>query len=256
MTATVAGIHLGLDTHANRPAANTVPDGSLYSCSTHGLIYKSDYGGNSWATWRASTAVADILDLTTAETDDTLVLAPDGAGGVEFRAETGGGGGGVTSAFLGYNTIGGSTESATFLRVYHKKITTVGACVLQNVGIYWKETSDSLQTVRLALFADNSGAAGDLLATTTSPVLAPTNNSSFASNARWMAFPLTYSLAATTDYWIGFMFVNNGSAAVQLYYDAGSDPKWDSGGDFITDGGRYTASSTSRKYSLRALVIS
>jgi len=36
---------------------------------------------------------ADILDLPTAEMDDALVLAPDGAGGVEFRAETGGGGG-------------------------------------------------------------------------------------------------------------------------------------------------------------------
>lgn len=41
------------------------------------------------------TAIADILDLSTAETDDTLVLAPDGSGGVEFRAETGGGGGGT-----------------------------------------------------------------------------------------------------------------------------------------------------------------
>lgn len=39
--------------------------------------------------------VAEILDIPTAETDDTLVLAPDGAGGVEFRAETGGGGGPV-----------------------------------------------------------------------------------------------------------------------------------------------------------------
>ena len=51
MTATVAGIHLGIDTHANRPAANTVPDGSLYSCSTHNLVYKSNFAGNSWATW-------------------------------------------------------------------------------------------------------------------------------------------------------------------------------------------------------------
>lgn len=51
MTATVAGIHLGIDTHANRPAANTVPDGSIYSCSTHSLIYKSNFAGNSWATW-------------------------------------------------------------------------------------------------------------------------------------------------------------------------------------------------------------
>jgi hypothetical protein len=35
-------------------------------------------------------AVADILDLPTAEMDDALILAPDGAGGVEFRAETAG----------------------------------------------------------------------------------------------------------------------------------------------------------------------
>lgn len=51
MTATVAGIHLGIDTHANRPAANTVPDGSLYSCSTHNLVYKGNNSGNTWATW-------------------------------------------------------------------------------------------------------------------------------------------------------------------------------------------------------------
>lgn len=37
------------------------------------------------------TAITEIVDLPTAETDDALVLAPDGLGGVEFRAETGGG---------------------------------------------------------------------------------------------------------------------------------------------------------------------
>lgn len=37
------------DTHANRPAANAVPTGGLYSCTTHNLIYRSD--GSSWATW-------------------------------------------------------------------------------------------------------------------------------------------------------------------------------------------------------------
>jgi hypothetical protein len=60
MTATVAGIHLGVDTHGNRPAGNAVPDGSLYSCSTHSLVYKSSYGGNSWSTWATlGTTVAD-----------------------------------------------------------------------------------------------------------------------------------------------------------------------------------------------------
>jgi len=38
----------------------------------------------------------NIEDSPTAEMDDTLVLAPDGAGGVEFRAEAGGGGSGLS----------------------------------------------------------------------------------------------------------------------------------------------------------------
>lgn len=56
-------------------------DGLLHLRDSAGTV--TDIGGGS---------IADILDLPTAETDDTLVLAPDGVGGVEFRAETGGGG--------------------------------------------------------------------------------------------------------------------------------------------------------------------
>jgi len=40
----------------------------------------------------------NIEDLPTAEMDDALVLAPDGAGGVEFRAESGGGGSGLSES--------------------------------------------------------------------------------------------------------------------------------------------------------------
>lgn len=43
----------------------------------------------------AGASITDILSLPTAETDDTLVLAPDGAGGVEWRADATGGGGGA-----------------------------------------------------------------------------------------------------------------------------------------------------------------
>lgn len=50
--------------------------------------------------FRAETGAADILDIPTAETDDTLVLAPDGVGGVEFRAETGG-----ASGVIDFDTV-------------------------------------------------------------------------------------------------------------------------------------------------------
>lgn len=83
--------HLLVGDHASRPSASAVPKGTLYSCSTHGLIYQSD-GASSWSTWATLTSgVADILDLTTTEMVDTKVLAPDGAGGVEFRAPAAGG---------------------------------------------------------------------------------------------------------------------------------------------------------------------
>lgn len=94
MVASVAGIHLS-GNHAGRPTANTVPDGSLYSCTTHALVYKSDYAGNSWSTWAdlSGTGTGEILTKTTSETDTSLVLHPDGAGGVEWGTDATGGGG-------------------------------------------------------------------------------------------------------------------------------------------------------------------
>jgi len=62
---TVPGMFLTGD-HASRPAANTVGSGSLYSCSTHSLVYQSD--GSSWSTWAtlgtgdATTHIADTTD--------------------------------------------------------------------------------------------------------------------------------------------------------------------------------------------------
>lgn len=74
MTATVAGIHLGLDTHANRPAGNAVPDGSIYSCSTHSLVYKSNFAGNSWATW-ATLGSTETLPATIVDAKGDLIVA-------------------------------------------------------------------------------------------------------------------------------------------------------------------------------------
>jgi hypothetical protein len=60
----------------------------------------------------ASGGVAEITDLPTAETDTSLVLAPDGAGGVEFRAETGGSGTAGTSILLDYALASDITNQA------------------------------------------------------------------------------------------------------------------------------------------------
>ncbi len=63
------------------------PDTSQGQDHTHDSI-EAEIASNSAA---LDAHVSEILTHLTAETDDTLVLAPDGLGGVEFRAETGGG---------------------------------------------------------------------------------------------------------------------------------------------------------------------
>lgn len=61
----------------------------------------------------AAPSIADILDLPTAEMTTSLVLAPDGAGGVQFRAESGGPGSGDASGqyIVGFDG-GGSALAA------------------------------------------------------------------------------------------------------------------------------------------------
>jgi hypothetical protein len=59
-----------------------------------GSVGIDDHHARDHASRHANGGADDVAveDLGTSETDATLVLAPDGAGGVEFRAEAGGGG--------------------------------------------------------------------------------------------------------------------------------------------------------------------
>lgn len=131
MAATVAGIHLGIDTHANRPAANTAPDGSLYSCSTHSLVYKSNYVGNSWATWAALTgtgipatlldAKGDLIAASAADTADRLAVGTNGFGLVAASAEATGL---KWQAALGFHGVH-AKKTATFPTLTNATLTTL-----------------------------------------------------------------------------------------------------------------------------------
>ena len=52
--------HLLTGTHAARPAASAVPEGTLYSCTDHSLVYQSDTA--TWATWLTSAAGSVATD--------------------------------------------------------------------------------------------------------------------------------------------------------------------------------------------------
>lgn len=168
---------------------------------------------------------------------------------------------GVTSAYLGYNTIGGTEESATLNRLYAQLVTPGANYVLQSIELYARENADSLQQLIVALYEDNAGVLGKVLAANYSPQLAFTNNATFgggsASVARWFGLPLTAKLTSGTSYWLGWMWAGGGSAVPRQFYNgSGTDRRYDSGGTFIVDGGRYTETTDSRKYSVRALTIS
>jgi len=41
--------------HASRPDPDAVPEGTIYACSDHSLVYQSD-GTSTWDTWADYTA--------------------------------------------------------------------------------------------------------------------------------------------------------------------------------------------------------
>lgn len=97
--------------HASRPAANTVAWGSLYACSTHGLIYQSD--GSSWSTWATlgggAVAAADVsFDATglgnTSATDVQAAMEDYDAAITAGGGGPGGGGGAGDLVFM-YQTF-------------------------------------------------------------------------------------------------------------------------------------------------------
>lgn len=86
MTTRFAG-HLLTGTHAARPAATTVPDGTLYACSDHSLVYQSDTA--TWSTWATlgtagaitasiMDAKGDIIGASAADTPSRLAVGTNG----------------------------------------------------------------------------------------------------------------------------------------------------------------------------------
>ncbi len=87
--------HLLTGTHASRPAASAVPAGTLYSCTTHSLIYQSD-GTSAWSTYATlgstETLPASIIDakgdLIAGTANDTAARLAVGSDGQVLTADS------------------------------------------------------------------------------------------------------------------------------------------------------------------------
>jgi hypothetical protein len=117
--------------HSARPAATDVAGGTLYSCSTHNLIYQSD--GATWTTWAISGLLNSVV---------TLEYIIDGAG----SAPTTGDKGAVELGFSGVITAARLLANASGSGVVDiKKATYSGLPSFSSICASAKPTLSSAQ---------------------------------------------------------------------------------------------------------------
>lgn len=168
-----------------------------------------------------------------------------------------GGGGGAALSTLGYNTAGGSFEVATTNRWYCKSVSSSGNGVLLSIGAYIKAgTSNGQIALNVAVFEDNSGAPGKVIAynhnITNNELL--TEATLGSTLPRWVEMPIGAPTTAAT-FWIAANLAAGGGG--EIAYDTGTDQYFTTGGGWVADpgGGLYALTVSSRKYSIRATFL-
>ena len=252
----MAGVTTAFQTgvHGSRPAASS--GCVLYSCTTHGLVYRSD--GSSWATWltlgtsgAASVPITDAGGYFTG-TDVEAALQELGAAG---------GGGGITQSYLGKNAIGATAFAFTNDRTYAKKITVPsGGRWLMSIDFYIKQnTAANAGNFGAGIWTDVSGKPRlNIAYLDDSRSLNLYRVSGTAGDARWYSIGLGGIFLAAGDYWIGVKPTVQGTVYNGYKDGSGTDVYWDAGGNtFVTDGPDtsgtvYLLNVTTDDYSIRA----
>lgn len=205
---------------------------------------------------RAGTNVAFGLTDTDGDGEfDTLTIGASAAGG--------GGGGGITHAYVGYDTVGGSWESLTALRVYAKKVTLAAACVMTDIEAYVQMTNTGSVVgggLVYLLFDDAAGSPDKIIhrsdtGRADSLLMDSINGAGGVSRPRWLGGSVGRYLAAG-DYWIACVSLDVGDGLQMAYDGSGADRYYNTAGTWYTDWGFYTPTTTTNKYSLRAGTIS
>lgn len=178
MAATVTGILL-TGTHAARPTTG-VSAGTLYSCTTHSLVYQTSDTGTTWATWGDLTAVGTNPNPTTIElghaSDTTLARVSAGVVSIE----------GTNIVKAGAATASGLTQATA--RILGRTTAATGAIEEITVG------------------SGLSLSAGSLTSTGSSTPI--------ASGTAFPGSPATNDLFFRTDY--GLLFYYNGTRWLSL----------------------------------------
>jgi hypothetical protein len=163
-----------------------------------------------------------------------------------------GGSSGITQVYVGYNTVGASSEATTNQKILAKSFTTTAFCELLSVEAHMRTVGGNVGNMAVGLWENNAGVPGTLIAGNLGPVTSLVLTTSGTGAFRWFGMPLSAYLAASTTYWIGVMF----DADFDIKYDtSGADHTITSGGWWLPDWGFYSDSDTTKKYSIRGNTI-
>lgn len=210
--------------------------------TTGDMIYSSDNSGTPARRGIGSTG--DVLTV---------------SGGVPTWAAPASGG--ITQAYEGYNTVGGSTESIDEFDIYTKTFTPAQNELLQGVAVHLKWQEDYSWIIWVALYDDNSGSPGKVLAANSvgsRVALHGLDLHQATEVARWIELPLSALLTASTVYYVGVSVARtdgSGSAPLIYYDGSGSDKTLARTNAIILEGTPQTWANSTKKYSIRANTI-
>lgn len=205
---------------------------------------------------------AHIADTTDAHDASAISFTPAGtiaatdvqAAIEEVASEAGGG---FSHAYIGYNTIGGSTEGVTAFRWFIKKVTLASAGYIASIGVYLDNvTNGNVIAINAAVFEDNAGTPRYVLAgnTSTQEFWLDHDSSATPGDPRWVHIPVGF-YAAAGDYWIG-VGLNCTTNSYNVYKDgSGADRYFTPAANRIVDAGQVTVTTTTDRYSIRASLL-
>lgn len=163
---------------------------------------------------------------------------------------------GFAKETIGRTTVGANFESST-ARICYKQVTVTKPGLITSIAAHVKGNGSNVGHLAVALYADNAGVPGALLAVGPAPAYV---NGQYvldiykSTTAAWVARPLNAWVEAGT-YWLAVYVGAPGAAAsMQIAYDGTGDyhlshPGW------FPDAALSAPSAASRSYSIKADII-